>query len=260
MHTLAKSAAVLLALSMSTAVVCAERSRDVIVYSYVTEAGKKMTPPTPDHPAACLLVAGGYREEGQTVAGEKPPPPEKVDQLVRKALAADNYEGLTRDSKQIDYIIVYHWGYMNPEIEDFGGGEKIIFNQAQMLALVAGASFDRMNPGFSDYNDTIQALEENRYFLVISAYSPAAYFKHNRQKKLLWRAQMSLDSIGTDQTESLPALVSASVPYLGRTTDLPQQVNESLERPSQVILGAPEVKEYLPAIRVQDLPNAVQKN
>ncbi|HZP59935.1 MAG TPA: hypothetical protein VFB27_06380, partial [Opitutaceae bacterium] len=185
----------------ASTVAARERSRDVIVYSYVTEAGKKMIPPTADHPASCLLVAGGYREEGELVAGEKPPPADKVDQLVRQALAAANYRGLTKDSKEIDYIIVYHWGYMNPEMVE-NGGNTIIFNQANMLALVAGASFDRMNPGFSDYNDTIQAMEEDRYFLVISAYSPGAYFKHNRQKKLLWRAQMSLHSLGTDQTES----------------------------------------------------------
>lgn len=247
--------AALLVLGGGLVTLRAERSRDVIVYSYVTEAGKKMTPATSDHPVTYLLVAGGYHEEGETVAGEKPPPPEKVEQLVRKALAAAHYEGVTKNSKELDYIIVYQWGYMNP-IEING----IIFNQPMMLALVAGNSLDRMIPGFMDYDDTVQASTESRYFLVISAYSPGAYFKHNRQKKLLWRAQMSLRSDGTDQTESLPALVSAGVHYLGQATSLPEHLNESLERPSKVILGTPEVKEYLPAIKAEDLPNAVQKN
>ena len=260
MRTLSWLLAVLTMLSAGGTVARAERSRDVVVYSYVTEAGKKLTPPTPEHPASCLLVAGGYHVEGQIVAGEKPPQPEKVDQLVRRALAAANYRGLTKDSKEIDYIIVYHWGYMNPEIEELPGGNIIVFNEARMLALVAGSSFDQMNPGFSDYNDTMQAIDENRYFLVISAYSPAAYFKHHRQKKLLWRAQMSLHSAATDQTESLPALASASVAYLGRPTSIPARINESLERPSKVILGAPEVREYLPSVQIKDLPGAVRKN
>ena len=40
------------------------------MHAYLTEAGKKLTPPTADHPATCLLMNGGYREEGALVAGE----------------------------------------------------------------------------------------------------------------------------------------------------------------------------------------------
>jgi len=278
MRILLKSA-VLLALCVSVmGTARADRSRDVIVYSYVTEAGQKLTPPTADHPATYLLIPGGYVEEGDKVAGEKTIAREKVNQFVRNALAAAHYQGVNikkmdvfqgelgakfppsynparDDSKQLDYIIVYHWGYQNPEAVDLGSdmsdesqaANRLVFNQAQMIALVAGGSFDKLTPGFSDYNDIIQAANENRYLVVISAFSPGAYLNHNRQKKLLWRAQMSLNSDGTTQEESMPALVSASVPYLGRATDIPQQVNESLDRSSQVIIGSPEVKEYLPS-------------
>ncbi len=238
-------------------VVCAraEHTRDVIVYSYVTPAGKTMFQPTHDHPATYLLIAGGYREEGATVAGEKSPPPKKVEELVRKALAAANYQGVSQDSKELDYIIVYHWGYMRtPEKID-----DITFNKPMMLALVAGGSIDKMTPGFPPWDDITQAADTDRYFIVISAFSPGAYVKHH-EKKLLWRAQMSLDSDGTTQNESLPALVSASVLYLGHETTLPQEINESLERPSQVIISAPVLKEYLPAIEPKDLPDAIKKN
>ncbi|HTQ31531.1 MAG TPA: hypothetical protein VMI53_10005 [Opitutaceae bacterium] len=271
-----KFAIVLALLGAGATLARADRTRDVIVYSYVTDAGKKLIPPTPDHPATYLLIPGGYREEGEKIAGEKPPSPDKINQFVRNALAAANYRGVNAkalgalngeftknfpagynpakdDSKALDYIIAYHWGYMNPEVVDLGSdlsdesqaANRLVFNQPQMIALVAGASIDRLTPGFSDYNNIIQATEQNRYFVVISAFSPAAYLNH-RVKKLLWRAQMSLDSSGTTQEESMPALVSASVPYLGRATDIPRQINESLDRPSQVIMGAPEVKEYLP--------------
>ncbi|HZP59936.1 MAG TPA: hypothetical protein VFB27_06385 [Opitutaceae bacterium] len=273
-----KLALILAAVGATMTIARADRTRDVIVYSYVTEAGQKLTPPTADHPATYLLIPGSYVEAGDKVAGEKTIAREKVDQFVRNALAAANYRGVNRkamgifhgeltgnfpknydpardDSRDLDYIIVYHWGYQNPEVVDLGSdmsdesqaANRLVFNQAQMIALVAGASFDKLTPGFSDYNDVIQAANENRYLVVISAFSPAAYFNHQREKKLLWRAQMSLSSDGTTQEESMPALVSASVPYLGRATDMPQRVNESLDRPSQVIIGSPEVKEYLPS-------------
>lgn len=250
MRTLYKFGTALALLGMFTSMTRAERSRDVIVYSLVTDAGKKLAPPTASNPASYLLISGGYREEGEKTVGEKSPPPEKIEQMVRNALTAAHYQEINKNSKELNYIIVYHWGYMNPETDDFGDpdntGNKIVFNEPMMLALVAGASLDKLDPGFSDYTNIMQAAGQNRYFLIISAYSPAAY-KKNREKKLLWRAQMSLDSDGTNQNESMPALVSASVSYLGHETDIPKQIDESLERPSQVIIGTPEVKEFLPA-------------
>ncbi|HTB79911.1 MAG TPA: hypothetical protein VK717_03390 [Opitutaceae bacterium] len=278
MRTLHKFAAALALLGASAGLAHAERTRDVIVYSMVTEAGKAMTPPTADHPATCLLIAGGYHEEGDKAAGEKSPPPEKIEQMVRNALAAAHYHGANSkalgvfngtpggnfpanydpaksDSQTIDYIIAYNWGYMNPETMDMGDdptdkSNQIVFNKPMMLVLVAGASLDKMEPGVPPWDDIAQAADTDRYFIVISAYSPAAFIKRH-EKKLLWRAQMSLDSDGTSQVESMPALVSASVPYLGRETDIPQQINESLDRPSQVIIAAPKVKEYLPAVPAQ---------
>lgn len=260
----------------------ADLTRDVIVYSYVTEAGQKLTPPTPDHPATYLLIPGGYVEEGDKVAGEKTVPWEKIDRYVRNALTAADYRGANfkamgvlngeftdkfpatydpakDDSKNLDYIISYHWGCMNPEVAEPGSDQsdesnalnRIVYNQPQMFALVAGASLDKMTPDFPPWNEIVQAADENRYLVVISAYSPAAYLNHH-VKKLLWRAQMSLNSEGTTQAESMPALVSASVPYLGRATNLPQQINEDLSRPSKVIIGEPQVQEYLPDSRRPD--------
>jgi hypothetical protein len=292
MRILSKFAAALGLLCASAGMAHAERTRDIIVYSLVTEAGKKMTTPTSDHPATCLFIAGGYREEGEQVAGEKSPPPEKIEQMVRNALAAAHYHGANSkawgvfngtpggnfpasydparsDSKTIDYIIVYNWGYMNPETMDMGDdpadnpadkGNQIVFNKPMMLALVAGASLDKMEPGIPPWDDIAQAADTNRYFIVISAYSPVAYILRH-EKKLLWRAQMSLESSGTSQDESMPALISASVPYLGHETDIPQQINESLDRPSQVIMATPEVKEYLPVTPTQDSKSdPAQKN
>jgi hypothetical protein len=256
-------------LGTSAGLARAERTRDVIVSSLVTEAGKKMIPPTSDHPATCLFIAGGYREDGDKAAGEKSPAPEKIEQMVRNALAAAHYYGANSkalglfngtpggtfpanydpaksDSKTVDYLIVYHWGYMNPETMDMGDDptdktNQIVFNKPMMLALVAGASLEKMEPGVPPWDDIAQAADTDRYFVIISAYSPAAFLKRH-EKKLLWRAQMSLDSDGTNQGESMPALVSASVPYLGHETDVPQEINESLDRPSHVIMAAPEVK------------------
>jgi hypothetical protein len=108
-----------------------------------------------------------------------------------------------------------------------------------------------------EWNDTLAAAKESRYFVFIAAYSPAAYI-NKREKKLLWRAQMSLPSNGVTMNQSIDALVYSSVAYLGRPTDLPKHVFENLDRPSQVIVGTPETKEFLPATD-SSKPNDPQK-
>ena len=257
MRTLLKLAGVFVVLGVGCA--RADRMSNINIFSFLTPAGQKIAPPTADQPAICLLVNGGYHEEGEMVAGENPPDPAKVQDLVYKALAAAHYLAYppdklpkSRDLK-LSYIIVYYWGYMNPKTEDADAGDDndadasptVDFNGAAMISLVAGDSLDRMVPNTQIWDETLAAAEQDRYFVFISAYSPAAYFK-NRERKLLWRAQMSLPSTGVTFDQSIDALVASSVNYLGRSTDLPQQVNMDLDHSAKVIIGAPEIKGYLP--------------
>ena len=259
-----KLAAISVALGLGWA--RADHTREVNIYSFLTPAGEKLTPPTAGHPATCLLMNGGYHEEGALVAGEKPVAPGKIEPLVLKALATAHYmsyvpEKFPHDATELDYIIVYSWGYMNPSEDSDPSSDDstttVTFNGASMLALVAGDSISRMTPNTMDWEDAMAAAEDSRYFVLIAAYSPAAYInKHER--KLLWRAQMSLPSNGITLDQSVGALVDSSVGYLGRQTNTPKQVFENMDRPSHVILGTPETKEYLPATG-SSKPNATQK-
>jgi hypothetical protein len=238
----------------------ADDVRPVNIYSYVTPAGKKLTAPTIDHPANYLLISGGYHEAGELVGGEKPPAPEKVEALVQKALSAAHYIDihLQNNPKQLDYLIVYSWGYMNPKVQDTDSADvdsddgnvspTVNMNGAAMMSLVAGDSINRMTPNTIEWEDAMLATEDNRYFVFISAYSPSAYFKDNKKvKKLLWRAQMSLPSDGVTFDKSIKPLVDSSVNYLGRETIRPQQVTVDMDRSGHVEVGTAEVQEYLPA-------------
>jgi hypothetical protein len=259
MRTLCKLAVVFVLLGVSCA--HADNLRDVNIYSFLTEAGKQLVPPTADHPATYLLISAGYKEEGELVAGEKSPDPKKVATLVRKALSNAHYIGVKKDSKELDLIVVYYWGYMNPQIDESADDDEtpsINFNGASMVALVAGNSMDQMTPNTSTWQDTIAASEESRYFVFIAAYSPAAYV-NKHQKKLLWRAQMSVASNGVNLDQSINALVDSSVNYLGRATETPQQVNMDLDRTAHVDIGTPEVEEYIPTIDMSKPKDAPKK-
>lgn len=221
----------------------AAASRDVIVYADRTPDGKNVAPPTAEHPTYYYLLSGGYRQEGETVAGESSPPALAVAQLVAKALADRHYLLIGKTSPKPDLLIVFHWGYMNPEKEDFGdvdNPQQVFFNEKEMLALVAGDSLGTIMPDTMEREDLMQAAGDDRYFVVISAFDFAAATRH--QKKLLWRARMSIPSNGTMLAEVLPALVSSGAPFFGGDSGVPKHVWVNPQLPGgRVEAGAPTV-------------------
>ena len=119
----------------------APKDADVNVVVDMTEAGRKVAPPTKEKPAFYFPVLAGYREAGSLVAGEKNPPQNNVAKLLAKALAAQHYYVMGTTTPAPTIILVFHWGYMNPQIDDTGDDEnpqQIFWNQKEMLALVAG--------------------------------------------------------------------------------------------------------------------------
>ena len=53
-------------------------SRQVVVYSFLTDVGRNFMPTTSDRPLRCRLGNGGYHDWGAIRAGEKPV---KLDQI-----------------------------------------------------------------------------------------------------------------------------------------------------------------------------------
>jgi NAD(P)-dependent dehydrogenase (short-subunit alcohol dehydrogenase family) len=164
----------------------AARGADVIVYSRVADAGRKLAAPTADHPVYYLLVSGGFNEAGQTVRGERSPPPAVVEKLVRGALGAQGYVAASRQSPHIDIFIVFNWGYLNPiVVSTFAEGRanprnpgeqppliehREILNDQQMLGLLGVAALDNRHFATEDQVRQIaQAAGDNRYFVVLSA-------------------------------------------------------------------------------------------
>jgi hypothetical protein len=266
---------VLVAALVAAPVARAARKADVIVYSRVTAAGRKRPAPTVDHPAYCVLVQGGYREVGMTVRGEHSPPAPVVERLVGRALVAEGYRAATTRSPRIDMFIVYHWGCINPVVvSTFEEGRvdprnpnaqppliehRQILNDQQMLGLLGVAALDDKHFATDAQVQAIaQAAEDDRYFVVLSAYDWTAIT--HQQRVLLWRAMMSLPTLGTDLDESLPALVTAGAPYFGRETGLPQHVTEPLVPPGKVEIGPTRMEGFLPAAGAAPPSGAPPKN
>jgi len=113
------------------------------------------------------------------------------------------------------------------------GGEKFARDLAKVLAeeeVNRGAveamrslgfiSIDAASPlrRFMNANENLMMLVEDTfsgcYFVIASAYDYTAMKKG--QRVLLWRTKMTVNSSGINMTESLPTLVQAAGPYLGK--------------------------------------------
>jgi len=220
----------------------APKDTDVNVVVDMTDAGRAVTPPTKEQPAFYYPVLAGYREAGSLVAGEKSPPPAPVAKLLAKALAAQNYYVVGTNTPAPTLLLVFHWGYMNPQIDDVGDSEnpqQQFWNQREMLALVAGNTLK--NIGVFDFKraDVLQAARDERYFVVVSAYDFAA--AKEKKKKLLWQAKLSTPSNGVSLAEVLPSIISAGGPHFGRETKLPELVNAPLAKEGKVEIGTPTI-------------------
>jgi hypothetical protein len=112
---------------------------DVVVD--VTDAGKSVSRPSPDHPVYYYPVTPGYTEGGKVMEGEKPPPPTvDVQHLVAKALYEQGYKVMNRTSAP-SLLLVFWWGYKAPVIMDERSTPLTNFSSATPGAKGLGGAF-----------------------------------------------------------------------------------------------------------------------
>lgn len=230
-------------------------SREVDVVVDMTPEGRKLAHPDAKHPAFYYPVVAGFKEWGATVAGEKQPNPKDLIHLMAVELAKQGYFVWNPKRPKPDLIIVLHWGAMNPEIDDSDPTDpssRIFFNQNQMLALVGGNTLNNLDLSF-EREDVMQAAEEDRYFIVVTAYDFAAYEQHHaeksdrRKKLVLWQAKMSVPSNGVYFPDVMKTLAKAGGPFLGRETVRPKMLLTPILPEGRIDIGTPTVKDYLDA-------------
>lgn len=249
------------------------------VVTDMTAAGRQAVRPTPGHPAYYISVEGGYREMGAVVAGQDPPPIQAMQRNLTKALAGQGYllakifvtKGSRGQPETMAFsrvpslVVVSNWGYLNPIVRQ-GTVQpdqpyQVVQNEKEMLGLAAGDTLTHLpSPGWLQTDAMLQEAEQPRYFVVVSAYEAKSYLTE-RRKVLLWTTKMSLASAGVTMRQVMPTLIAGGAPLLGRETRVPKWINLPSVPGGTVILGAPELKDYLdvpptpdPTARLRPLP------
>jgi hypothetical protein len=246
----------------------------VIVNVDLTPEGEKIPHPSANQPAYYVPVILGYHQGGKIIGGEKPLSRQEMVRQLGRALAKEGYvlQALRPDANKTlpSLILALEWGYLNPDVSNFGlmdlttgeGGTlapsavqntssmasgTADYNQAEMITLVTGSALSaRLAAAGSatmsqiDWDKIKNAVAEDRYFIIVSAYDFAASLKG--EQKLLWRARMSTERQGVWMDDVLSALVVAGAPKFGRKTG-PELTTVPISR-GTVKLGPLEIKNY----------------
>jgi hypothetical protein len=257
MHMASQCSIFIFAFLLTTiGIMAGERRALVNVVVDMTPEGRKAAHPTPDHPAYYFPVIGGYRQEGQAIAGDKRPTQFALLHLAAVELAKQGYlvvhPGKTSPP---DIILVFSWGTLNPDTIDLQGGGLVPLNINEMLAMVAGNTLENVSPDVGASGDTPigfmsperhaigEAVLDNRYCIVITAYDFPATIRQKKEVPL-WQAKMSVSSAGVAFDDVMPALIAAGGPLFGRETTFPQRITFPVTPDGRVIVGTPVLVHY----------------
>lgn len=121
---------------------------DLTVITETSPEGKKLPPVSSQHPAYYLLQSAGYRQFGNTPAGEKTVPPEDIERIFTRALAANGYLPASEPAHPATLVVIYNWGAHfllqhdddAPE-NDANSAQAVARNVLDRAALVGGSKF-----------------------------------------------------------------------------------------------------------------------
>lgn len=226
--------AVLFLAALQLAPVARGRSFDMTAVAEQTKRGTEIQPPIVDNPAYYVAYDGGYIEAGDPIAGQKPPTAQAIGQDLRQALAGQGYQPAGQAATP-SLLLIYHWGTINKDTIAIPRFNSLKPNFKARIYLV-GSTFEAAKlenfllsrkaapiandwapiPGFltAQLQDLLSLAEDDRYFVVVSAYDYAAVTRH--EPVLLWRVKLSARSVVSDMDEVLPALIRGGAPYFGR--------------------------------------------
>lgn len=246
---------------------------DQTVITEMTDEGRRRPLPTAAAPAYYETDVGGLHQEGFDAAAGLPPSADAMLACLRQALAVNHYLPADRTHPPALLLVVFWGSHNNPNegSDEINGPFPDVAhrNLLSRASLVGGIRFAaELRQALDDHDrnhDQIPApnldplylflhrsyknerlyeqTRANCYFVVASAYDYAA--AAHRERRLLWRSKMSVDSTGIAMADSLPALVVAGAPFLGRDMSEAATLVRRIQRNGEVKLGPLDVKGYL---------------
>lgn len=250
---------------------------EITVVTEMTEAGKKLPPPSATQPVFYETHSAGLRQFGEGVS-TRTLPVEEVERLLKRSLATNGFLPAERPARPPSLLIIYFWGAHN-DVEGASPEQKLQIT-LERAALVGGDKYARrlaeviertndmqasMNAPVAPGGEPVMTAEMMAfaspiamfrresakteylvdqtagevYYVTASAYDYAELARNRRV--LLWRTRMTVASSGVAQDQTMPTLILTAAPFFGRDMPEAEIVNRRTIREGSVEIGTPTV-------------------
>lgn len=220
---------------------------DVLIVGDVMAAIPEDFVPSADKPVHYVLLGSAERTLGAAWANEPLPDKATLEKEVVRILATQHFVRTQLGGPMPKLAIVVTWGSANLMIDDINdtndAGEtttsSVVWNQREIAQLVGADKANAKMLMSSEAEAINDAARQDRLYVMVAALDAMALAK--KEKKLIWRTRISIESRRTSLPESLTVMLNSAGPYLGRGTDLPVFVDDNLRRKADVQVGTPVV-------------------
>lgn len=242
---------------------------DVLVVADVLEKDPAVrVRPEPGKPIYYFVLGKMERDLGSPYGGVKSPDPEVVHRELTKALASQGYLETKIGGPSPQIVLVVTWGQANLATDnitesvdstDAATGETtstdvtttISYNRREMAQLVGADKAARKLMSSSEVEEINQNLRSDRLYIFVGALDAQALRK--KEKKVVWRTRISIDSLREDLNDNLQHMFADAAPYFGRNEEGPVTIDESVRR-ANVKLGELKFLDDAPAAKPAPAP------
>lgn len=224
-----------------------KRGPEALVVSDAIEKMPEEFLPAPGRPVHYVILGSAERTLGASIAGEPQPDRAVLESEVIRVLATQGFVRTQIGGPMPQLALIITWGSANLMIDDFeetdDEGEtftsSLVWNRREINFLVGAYKANQRLMSSADAEAINDAARQDRLYLMISAFDAVALVK--KEKKILWRTRVSIDSLRNSLPESLNVMLASAAPYLGRDTERPVFVDDNIRRKAEVHIGTPVV-------------------
>ncbi len=214
---------------------------EVLVVSDVLTEDKDCVLASADKPIFYVFLGGKVRHIGTPYKGEPMPKMEAISQELVKVLKKSHYHRTKVGGPAPSIALLCSWGSASPDITDFDEttsdtttGQTSTtttthMSNARQMRLLAGAHKAQDKLLFSTEIEQINdAIRSDRLYIFIAAFDAQALAK--KEKKLLWRTSMTIDSRRNSLADSFRTMIATAGPYFGHENEINEYIDEKMRQ------------------------------
>lgn len=242
---------------------------DVLTVTDATPAGRKLPPASPAHPVYYVAEDLGFREFGAPVPGDTLPPHRAILAVIVKTLQKQGYIPADKVHRPTQFIL-FSWGTMYShatQLDNSAGRALEHPADQQFLKFMGGDKVDLMwdtsanNPNIAGAGNMLDAriltqglrtqtaqkihdaAEGDLYVAALGGYDFES-LRHGKGVEL-WQTRIACPADGLALADTLPVMIAAAGPLIGRDTPLPVWKDVTEDLTAHVDIGESKVVEYI---------------